>query len=435
MTSRRALVVGAGIGGLAAAAGLHAAGWEVTVCERAARIEPAGSGLALAPNGLRALDTIGAGDAVRALAVPQEPGIRRSDGRWLTRGTGRVISDRFGDPVILATRTAVVEAVAARVPSSVLRWSTVVTSVDPGSASAPARVSTSRGELAADLVVAADGIGSATRTALFPGHPGLRYAGFTTWRMLADPVAGLGGPGGPGGPRGPDGPGGPVPMAESWGRGTVFGVMPLADGRVYCYAAAPAAPGSRAPGGDELAELVRRFGRWHDPIPALLARVPGDQVLRLDVAELAAPLPSFHRGRVALLGDAAHPMTPNLGQGACQALEDAAVLARLTAGAVASASASPVDGVPADAVTADAVTADAVTADAVTAALAAYTAARLPRTTDITRWSRRASTMTTWTSRPATGLRDTAVWLSGKLAPTAPLRGLARIYDWRPPDA
>jgi len=425
MTSRRAVVVGAGIGGLAAAAGLHAAGWEVTVCERAARIEPAGSGLALAPNGLRALDTIGAGDAVRALAVPQEPGIRRSDGRWLTRGTGRVISDRFGDPVILATRTAVVEAVAARVPSSVLRWSTVVTSVDPGSASAPARVSTSGGELAADLVVAADGIGSATRAALFPGHPGLRYAGFTTWRMLADPVAGPGGPGGtdgPGGPGGPDGPGGPVPMAESWGRGTVFGVMPLADGRVYCYAAAPAAPGSRAPGGDELAELVRRFGRWHDPIPALLARVPGDQVLRLDVAELAAPLPSFHCGRVALLGDAAHPMTPNLGQGACQALEDAAVLARLTAGAVASA--SPASASPAD----------AVPADAVPAALAAYTAARLPRTTDITRWSRRAATMTTWTSRPATGLRDTAVWLSGKLAPTAPLRGLTRIYDWRPPD-
>jgi 2-polyprenyl-6-methoxyphenol hydroxylase-like FAD-dependent oxidoreductase len=389
MSSRRAVVIGAGIGGLAAAAGLHAAGWEVTVCERAAKIEPTGSGLALAPNGLRALDTIGAGDAVRELAVAQEPGIRRSDGRWLMRGTGKTISDRFGDPVILATRTAVVEAVAARVPSSVLSLSTAVTSVDPGwasaSAPAPARVVTVSGELAADLVVAADGIGSLTRTTLFPDHPGLRYAGFTTWRMLAGQ------------------PDGPVPMAESWGRGEVFGVMPLADGRVYCYAAAPAPPGAHA--ADELAEVVNRFGSWHDPIPALLARVTDGQVLRLDVAELAEPLPSFHRGRVALLGDAAHPMTPNLGQGACQAMEDAVVLARLTA------------------------------RDDLTGALADYTAARLPRTTDITRWSRRAGTMTTWSSRPATALRDTITWLGGKLPPTVPLRGLTRIYDWQPPGA
>jgi len=214
MTSSRAVVIGAGIGGLAVAAGLHAAGWDVTVCERAAAIEPVGSGLALAPNGLRALDTIGAGDAVRALAVPQEPGIRRSDGRWLIRGTGQVIKDRFGDPVILATRTAVVDALLARVPAAVLSLTTTVTSVDPGG-DGPARVSTDAGELPADLVVAADGIGSATRAALFPAHPGLRYAGFTTWRMLAGPV---------------DGPvDGSVPMAESWGPG--HGVRGDAAGR------------------------------------------------------------------------------------------------------------------------------------------------------------------------------------------------------------
>jgi 2-polyprenyl-6-methoxyphenol hydroxylase-like FAD-dependent oxidoreductase len=98
-------------------------------------------------------------------------------------------------------------------------------------------------------------------------------------------------------------------------------------------------------------------------------------------------------------------MTPNLGQGACQALEDAAVLTRLVADK---------------------------SADLIPAALAAYTAARLPRTTSITRWSRRAATMTTWTSPPATAFRDTLTWLLGKLAPAAPLRSLARIYDWQP---
>lgn len=194
-------------------------------------------------------------------------------------------------------------------------------------------------------------------------------------------------------------------MAETWGRGTVFGVMPLSDRRVYCYAAAPAAPGERA--GDELAELARRFGAWHEPIPGLLASARPHDVLRHDVAELAAPLPSFSHGRVALLGDAAHPMTPNLGQGACQALEDAAVLARMAEGA---------DG-------------------AVAGMLARYSAARLPRTSAVVRWSHRAGMMTTWTSPAAVAVRDTLTRLAGKLAPNVALRGLDAIYGWQPPAA
>jgi 2-polyprenyl-6-methoxyphenol hydroxylase-like FAD-dependent oxidoreductase len=299
--------------------------------------------------------------------------------------TGRMVSDRFGDPVILLPRAAVIDALAARVPGGVLSLATEVTSVESGGKAA-ARVATTAGELDADLVVAADGIGSASRSVLFPGHPGLRYAGFTTWRLLTGPVTGQ------------------VPMAESWGRGTVFGVMPLSDGRVYCYAAAPADPGARA--GDELPELVRLFGTWHAPIPGLLAITRPQDVLRHDVAELAAPLPSFHRGRASLLGDAAHPMTPNLGQGACQALEDAAVISRLAAG---------------------------TEPDAVARMLARYTADRLPRTTDVVRWSRRAATMTTWASPPAVAFRNTVVRLTGKLAPGAALRGLAPIYGWQPP--
>jgi 2-polyprenyl-6-methoxyphenol hydroxylase-like FAD-dependent oxidoreductase len=385
------VVIGGGIGGLAAAAGLHAAGWDVTLCERAPTLEPVGSGLALAPNGLRALDVFGAGDPLRAMAVQQEPGIRRRDGRWLMRGTGTLVTERFGDPVTLVTRAAVIDALLARVPAPVLALSSTATSVEPGG-NAAARVATTAGDLDADLVVAADGIRSAARAGMFPAHPGLRYAGFTTWRLLVGPLG--------------EAAAREVPMAESWGRGTVFGVMPLAAGQTYCYAAAPAAEGGRSD--DELAELNRLFGTWHQPIPALLAAAEAGGVLRLDVCELAAPLPAFHSGRVALLGDAAHPMTPNLGQGACQALEDAAVLTRFAARA---------------------------DADAIPAALASYTAARLPRATAITRWSARAARMTTWTSPAATALRDTLTWMLGKLPPQAAVRSLDRIYDWRPPSA
>ena len=395
MTRRRAVVIGGGIGGLAAAAGLNAAGWDVTLCERAPALEPVGAGLALAPNGLRALDVVGAGDPVRATAtaVPQAPGIRRRDGRWLTRGVGTLIAERFGDPFTPVTRAAVIDALVARVPATALTLSSTATSVEPGGTAA-ARVMTTVGDLDADLVVAADGIRSAARAGLFPAHPGLRYAGFTTWRLLVGPLDGA------------DGADGDVPMAESWGRGTVFGVMPLAGGQVYCYAAAPAAEGGRSD--DELAELNRLFGTWHQPIPALLAAAEGGQVLRNDVAELAARLPAYHSGRVALLGDAAHPMTPNLGQGACQALEDAAVLTRLATEA---------------------------DTDAIPEALASYTAARLPRATAVTRWSAHVAAMSTWTSPAATALRDTLTWMLGKLPPQAAVRSLDRIYDWRPPPA
>jgi 2-polyprenyl-6-methoxyphenol hydroxylase-like FAD-dependent oxidoreductase len=404
----RAVVVGAGIGGLAAAAALNAAGWQVTVFERAGSVEPAGAGLGLAPNGLRALDAIGIGDVIRAHAVPQAMGMRRPDGRWLLRAsTETLVADRFGDPIILLPRATLIGALLTRVPGSVLRLSTEVTSV-----SSDGIVVTGAGqEVRADLVVAADGIGSAVRSALWAAEgPRLKYAGFTTWRLLTGPVPAAAGP---------------VPMAETWGRGKIFGVMPLADGRVYCYAAAAAepgapvsakiadgpGPGSYPPGARDLGEqgeLLRVFRAWHEPIPTLVQMVSPAGVLRHDVAELSAPLRSFHQGRVALLGDAAHPMTPNLGQGACQAIEDAVVLARLVAGS--GNGAAPVGQ-----------------------ALAAYSAQRLPRTTQVVRWSRRMGAMSTWKAPAAVAFRDHLAAVMGKVAPAAALRGLAPIYDWRPP--
>ena len=93
---------------------------------------------------------------------------------------------------------------------------------------------------------------------------------------------------------------------ETWGRGKVFGTAVLADGRVYCYATAKAPAGERAP--DEKAELARQFAGWHDPIPALIDAA--DKVLRTDIHCLARPLGRFGSGKVVLLGDAAHAMTP-----------------------------------------------------------------------------------------------------------------------------
>ncbi|QNP73963.1 FAD-dependent monooxygenase [Streptomyces roseirectus] len=376
----RVLIIGAGIGGLTAAAALHRTGAHITVLERTPALTPAGTAISLAPNALRALDTLGVGDRIRDLAAWQgDGGLRTPGGRWLSRSDARSAETRFGGPLVLLPRTTLVDTLAALLPPDAIRTNTPATLTDPGDATRPAQVTTPQGELEADLVVAADGVHSSVRRALFPDQPGVEYAGFTTWRLLL-PLPGV-----------------EFTSHETWGRGRLWGSHPLKDGRVYAYAAARAPKGQRA--NDERAELQRQFGDWHAPVPQLLAAARPQDVLRHDVHQIAVPLPAFHRGRVALLGDAAHAMPPTLGQGGNQAIEDAVVLAH--------------------------------TRDD----LHAYTAARLPRTTAVARRAVRAGRLGMLRGRGTTAVRNAAMTALSAAGPALFLRGFDGIADWRPPYA
>ncbi|MFD5623996.1 FAD-dependent monooxygenase [Streptomyces yangpuensis] len=387
MQRLQAVVAGAGIGGLTAALALHRRGWRVTVCERAPEPPVTGAGIGLAPNALRALDAIGV-DAARATgsAVPATMGVRRSHGRWLTRAETSYMAARYGVAPIAVPRPAFTAALAAALPPEALRYGATVIGVDD--ATGRATVRTAEGpDLPADLVVAADGIHSPLRRACFPAHPGLHYLGETAWRTLVDA------------------PDLRIPsMSETWGRGERFGVTPLADGRYYLYATAVVPAGTRS--ADPLAELRRRFGAWHDPIPALLDRVGRSRsadILQNDLYDLAAPLPRLHHGRTAWLGDAAHAMAPNLGQGGCQAIEDAVVLARL---------------LPAGD--------DTGGVDAVPAALAAYTAARRDRTDAVRLRARRVGRLGALRNPLAATARDLVV----RATPTRlALRGMDDLFN------
>lgn len=151
---------------------------------------------------------------------------------------------------------------------------------------------------------------------------------------------------------------------------------------------------------DERAELLRRFGQWHAPIRQLIESAETGSVLPGDIAELAAPLPALHHGRVALIGDAAHPMAPFLGQGACQAIEDAVVLAHALDGP---------DG------------------------LAGYTAARHGRTTDVVRRSHRMGALALLRSPVVRRLRDALLKTAGSLSSDTAIRQLMPVVDWWPP--
>ncbi len=368
----QAIVIGGGIGGLAAGVALQRRGWDVTVLERAAKLEPVGAGLAVAPNALRTLDALGVGGRLRELAALQgAAGIRRPDGRWITRTDAGKAAARYGEPAIAVHRATLVEVLSAGLAPGTLRLGLPAEDVDPRTG----RVDTADGPLTADLVVAADGLHSPVRAKLFPDHPGPVYTGVTSWRIVV-----------PAWPRKLD-------IAETWGAGKVFGVTELGDGRVYCYATAPAAPGGQAP--DERAEMLRRFAGWHEPIPSLIAAA--ESVTRTDIRCLEQPLPRFHSGRVALLGDAAHAMTPNLGQGACQAIEDAAVLA------------------------------------AYADDLGRYTRERLGRTSEVARASRRVSRLAGLDNPVAEWLRNTGMGLAGRLGPDMILRQMDPVMGWRPP--
>jgi 2-polyprenyl-6-methoxyphenol hydroxylase-like FAD-dependent oxidoreductase len=124
-------------------------------------------------------------------------------------------------------------------------------------------------------------------------------------------------------------PAGSVPLpadaSETWGRGIRFGLAPTSGGRVIWYAAWKAPPAAADDGGVPQ-HLLRLFGDWHEPIRAVLEATPSHTTVRKDVYD-RLPGRTWTRGRVALIGDAIHLMTPDLGQGACQAMVDAVTLA------------------------------------------------------------------------------------------------------------
>jgi len=299
---RQAIVVGGGIGGLAAAIALDQAGWRVDLFERQEQFSEIGASLTLWPNALAALDELGVGDEARdaALTGGFDGGFMTTGGRWLTRLNTDDVKARYGEVVVL-TRPDLLRLLHKAAPPRALHPGTPVESVE-----ADGTVKTKEGQYRADLVVAADGVWSIARRALWPDAAEPRYTGvvakrFNT-RVLDEPV--------------PDG-------AWVWGPGRSFGYTPLPGGRAYAYAM------ERAPAGGVDIDLDA-YADWRDPIPRLIANVGEAGVLRHDVFE-GPLLKSYVKGRVALLGDAAHALQPSLGQGACTALEDAVVLGRVGA--------------------------------------------------------------------------------------------------------
>lgn len=304
--SQTVLIIGGGIAGLCSAITLQQIGMKVKVYEKSAEPNVAGAGIIIAPNALQALEPYGISDEIIRQSNP-------SGGIQILSEQGRPISE-LAIPSGYGTlhsihRKDLHRILISALPPGTVEWGKQLQQLEQKDHHV--RVTFRDGSHAVgDLAVAADGIHSNIRKQLIPKDT-YRYSGYTCWRgvVSADGLPGLS-----------------RRFIETWGTKGRFGIIPLPNNKVYWYATVNARQADPHMANYTTKDLYRLFKDYHDPIPDLLFNAASHDFIHRDVVDIA-PMERFYSDRVVVIGDAAHAITPNMGQGACQAIEDARILA------------------------------------------------------------------------------------------------------------
>lgn len=316
------IIAGGGIGGLAAAIGLRRLGHQVTVFEAAATADQGGAHIGVQSNAALVLRELGVAETVLDAGVPVRDYVLRSwSGRDLARWSLTEVSAALGMPSVTVPRQTVLDALRS-VVADVHAGARVVSAAEDASG---VRIRLDDGTtVAGDLLVGADGLHSTVRRSLHGTEPDPEYAGYGSWRGVADTTVA------------------PVSAGTAvhvLGSGRTFGCWPLPGGRAYWVATRlrPRTDRAAAVGPEELAELKAAFAGAAPLVPALMNATNPATMLYTPIFD-RPPTPTWHGRRTVLLGDAAHPMQPTTGQGAAQALLDALALTSALRGA------DPADG-------------------------------------------------------------------------------------------
>lgn len=350
MEKLHVVIVGAGMGGLTAGLALRQAGYGVELYDRAPVLAPAGAGVSLWSNGIKVLARLGLGAAVRSIGGPmQHMSYVSKSGEVLARFSLEPLVRAVGQRPYPVARTDLQRMLLDAVGAEHVALGATCVGVEQDARSATAIFADGR-RASGDLVVGADGTHSIIRGSVLGERVERRYAGYVNFNGLvaqSDDLA----------PR------------HTWvtfvGDHKRASLMPVGGDRFYFFFDVPMERGAPPDPAGVAAELSRHFAGWPEPVQALIARLDPARVTRGEIFDVE-PLPRMVRGRVALLGDAAHSTVPDLGQGGCQAMEDAWVLANAL------------------------LTNDLGVEDA----LQRYEAARLERTADIIRRARKRSDVT-----------------------------------------
>lgn len=313
--SERFAIVGAGIGGLTLATAMQRKGFNVSVFESAPSLKPLGAGLALAANAVKGFSEIGIANAVLdAGSVLKKLMIKDQTGRTLAETDSEKISKKYNTVNNFTIHRADLHEVLRQQFSGDIRLGKGC--VDFTQTSTGVNLIFQDGTSHnTDYVIACDGVHSVFRKKLVPeSQP--RYAGYTCWRAVIDNVPSS------------------VDMqvtSETWGRGSRFGIAPLTNGRLYWFACLNARENDPVMRGYKVEDLLKHFGSFHSPVPQILKQTPNERLIWNDIIDIK-PIQKFAFNRIVLVGDAAHATTPNMGQGACLAIEDAVILANTLAG-------------------------------------------------------------------------------------------------------
>jgi FAD-dependent urate hydroxylase len=317
------IIIGAGMGGLTAALALRQAGYAVEIFDRVPALLPAGAGVSLWSNGVKVLDRLALGPALAAVGGRMERICHRDQqGAVLNDFSLQPLVEAVGERPYPVTRTdlqrLLLEALGSdalgsdALGSGAVRLGAECIGIEQDDSSATALFADGR-RVRGDLVVAADGTHSALRAAVLGHAVPRRYVGYVNWNGLVAQGAGL-------------------PPANTWttfvGSHQRAALMPVGGGRFYFFFDVPLPEGAPPHPAGPREELRQHFAGWAPEVQTLIASLDPARTSRIAIHDVD-PLPALVRGRVALLGDAAHSSPPDLGQGGCQAMEDAWVLAQL----------------------------------------------------------------------------------------------------------
>lgn len=306
----KVIVIGAGIGGLCAGLALRAIGHEVEIFEKVTQIRPVGAGLSLWPNGILCLNHLGLGAEVAALGGRMDSmAYRDAAGAVLTQFPLAPLYDASGARAYPVSRAALQSMLMERFGDG-LHLGTALQGIAAADGSVTATCADGR-QAQADLLIGADGAHSAVRALMLGRRLERRPAGYTNFNGIipASPA---------------------IAPADSWttfvAEGKRASVMPIGGDRFYVFFDVPTAR-QTTPFDDPRAELRHHFGHWCAPVQRMIDALAPEATNRIDIHDID-PFDGWVKGRIVLLGDSAHNTTPDLGQGACMAMEDAVVLQR-----------------------------------------------------------------------------------------------------------
>ncbi|WP_042454327.1 FAD-dependent monooxygenase [Neobacillus dielmonensis] len=305
------IIIGGGIGGLCTGIALQQRGHDISIYESTSTFQSTGAGLGIGSNAVKALDKLNLKDSVmKHSKVLNKMIVLSEKGTPLTETDSLLVSERFGTDNVTIHRADLHHVLrhALRLESIVLNKKCVDFMQDQDGVTISFQ---DGGAVRADAVIAADGVNSLFRRKLVP-NSSPRYAGYTCWRGIVSnhnieidqAVA-----------------------TETWGSSGRFGIVPLADGKVYWFACIKAKARDPQAALYGIKDLSTIFKNYHSPIQQIIEATSEEALIHNDILDIK-PIQQFAFGRIVLLGDAAHATTPNLGQGAGQAMEDAYILAK-----------------------------------------------------------------------------------------------------------